>query len=132
MAAAIVGLVALSLTSSGAAVAAPSRASRAAAATVVAEGGSLPFSWKWTPAEVILPGPGRVTWENPTEAPHHVTFWDGPRDDTTHVDVRGSVTVRFKKPGVYKYWCDIFGHAELVEVGAERICIGMCGEVAVE
>jgi hypothetical protein len=33
--------------------------------------------------------------------------------------------------GTYEYLCDIFGHAQLVDVGPERVCIGMCGTVTV-
>ncbi|MDQ3982116.1 MAG: hypothetical protein M3271_05485 [Actinomycetota bacterium] len=105
---------------------------RGEAFTVVAEGGPHPFSWGWAPAEVTIRGSGRVTWENPTDAVHHVTFWDGPTTASKHVDTGGAVTMRFRKPGAHKYWCDIAGHAELLSLGPERVCVGMCGEVVVE
>ncbi|MDQ3981279.1 MAG: hypothetical protein M3271_01205 [Actinomycetota bacterium] len=105
---------------------------RGEAFTVVAEGGPHPFSWGWAPAEVTIRGNGRVTWENPTEAVHHVTFWDGPTKASKHVDTGDAVTMRFRKPGAHKYWCDIAGHAELLSLGPERVCVGMCGEIVVE
>lgn len=100
--------------------------------TVVAEGGPHPFTWSWAPAELTIRGRGKVTWENPTDAVHHVTFWDGPGARAQHLHPGASATLGFKKPGVYKYWCDILGHADIVHVGTERICVGMCGEITVE
>ncbi|MDQ4024600.1 MAG: hypothetical protein M3217_03780, partial [Actinomycetota bacterium] len=122
----------LSLAAPLAADAAGLRAQRSAPIKVLAAGGPFPFTWEWTPSDVTIASGGRVTWENPTDAVHHVTFWDGPRKGTAHVDVRGSATLRFKEAGVYKYWCDIFGHADIVTVGYDRVCVGMCGEITVE
>jgi plastocyanin len=124
------GLLLVALAVPDRAAAGPDR--RGDSFTVVAEGGPFPYSWGWVPAEVTIHGRGRVTWENPTDAVHHVTFWDGPTKTSEHVGVGGSVTLRFRKPGVHRYWCDIFGHADIVYLGTERICVGMCGEVVVE
>ncbi|MFN2588001.1 MAG: hypothetical protein ABR613_07785 [Actinomycetota bacterium] len=101
-------------------------------ATVVAEGGPAPFTWEWNPPAVTIGRRGRVTWENPTDTTHHVTFWDGPGAPHGHLDPGGTAAIRFRKPGVYKYWCDIFGHADIVTLGYDRVCVGMCGEVTVE
>ncbi|HEX2195535.1 MAG TPA: hypothetical protein VHJ76_01305, partial [Actinomycetota bacterium] len=108
-----------------------SSAGRPRSSSVVAAGGPHPFTWTWDPAEVTIPAGGKVTWENPTEAVHHVTFWRGPSSKSLHLHGRGSATLKFRKPGVYEYLCDIFGHAQLVDVGPERVCIGMCGTVTV-
>ncbi|MDQ3956745.1 MAG: hypothetical protein M3273_00315 [Actinomycetota bacterium] len=105
----------------------------ASSVTVLAAGGDLPFTWEWDPAEVTIRRRGHVTWENPTEATHHVTFWDGPGGKHQHLDPGGSATLKLTKPGVYKYWCDITFHAELVDVpGYGRVCVGMCGEITVQ
>lgn len=79
----------------------------------------------------ITPG-DRVVWTNPTDAAHHITAWDGKWDAAEHLDIDARVTRRFKKPGVYKYLCDILGHADIVVVGTERVCVGMCGVITVE
>ena len=100
--------------------------------TVTAAGGPLPFTWAWDPAEVSIARGEKVTWTNPTDAAHHVTAWEGKWDAAEHLDMGSKVTLRFKKPGVYKYWCDILGHADIVFVGTERVCVGMCGVIRVE
>lgn len=100
--------------------------------TVVAGGGPHPFTWTWDPAELTIEARSKVTWKNPTEGIHHVTFWRGPSSKSLHLHGRGSAALKFKKPGVYEYLCDIFGHAQLVHVGPERICVGMCGVITVE
>jgi plastocyanin len=99
---------------------------------VVADGGPQPFTWEWTPADLTIRSRGKVTWLNPTEAVHHVTFWDGPGAKHQHLHPGGSATLTLRKPGVYSYWCDIFGHADIVTVGPERFCVGMCGTITVE
>ena len=74
---------------------------------------------------------GTVTWENRTDAVHHVTFYEGPSDASLHMHGRRA-RMTFKKPGVYKYLCDIFGHAHLIDTGYGNACVGMCGTVTVE
>ena len=111
--------------------AAPSRGP--SSVTVVAAGGPLPFTWEWDPTEVTIRRRGKVTWENPTDATHHVTFWEGPGAEHQHLDPGGSATLKLRKPGVYKYWCDITFHANLIDVaGYGKVCVGMCGEITVE
>lgn len=100
--------------------------------TVVAQGGPHPFTWEWDPAEVTIEGRGKVTWKNPTGAEHHVSFWDGPSVGNHHIHPGGSLSLVFKKPGVHKYRCDLFGHSDVVLVGTEAICVGQCGEITVE
>ncbi|HEX2057281.1 MAG TPA: hypothetical protein VHI71_02835 [Actinomycetota bacterium] len=104
---------------------------RAESFTVEAAGGPHPFTWTWDPDEITIEGRGKVRWENPTEAVHHVTFWRGPSDKSLHVHPGGAATTKFTKPGTYDYLCDIFGHAQIVEAGPERICVGMCGTVTI-
>ncbi len=105
----------------------------ASSVTVVAAGGDLPFTWVWDPAEGTIRRRGEVTWENPTKATHHVTFWDGPGGKHQHLDPGASATLKLRKPGVYKYWCDITFHADIVDVaGYGRVCVGMCGEITVQ
>lgn len=123
------GVLFLGLAAPGGAAARPRPAQ---SFTVVAEGGPHPFTWAWGPAEVTVVGRGRVTWENPTDAVHHVTFWDGPHAESQHLEAGATATLRFRNPGVYEYLCDIIGHADLVYVGTERICVGMCGRITVE
>ncbi|HEV3472134.1 MAG TPA: plastocyanin/azurin family copper-binding protein [Actinomycetota bacterium] len=100
--------------------------------TVAAAGGPFPFTWSWDPDEVTIAKGDRVVWTNPTAAAHHITAWDGKWDAEEHLDAGAEVTLRFKKPGTYRYWCDIVGHADIVSVGPERVCVGMCGVITVE
>lgn len=97
-----------------------------------AAGGPYAFLWEWSPAEVTISKGERVTWINPTSATHHITSWDGRWDVAEHLDTDATVTLRFKKPGVYRYWCDVSTHADIVHAGTERICVGMCGVITVE
>ncbi len=69
---------------------------------------------------------GKVTWENPTDATHHVTFWDGPGGKHRHLDPGGSATLKLRKPGVYKYLCDITFHADIVDVAQLVELIDRC------
>lgn len=100
--------------------------------TVEAAGGPLPFTWQWAPAEVTVPKGGVVRWNNSTDAVHHVTSWEGQWNVSKHVDTGESTKVKFRKRGVYRYWCDITGHADIVHVGTESFCVGMCGTITVE
>ncbi len=81
---------------------------------------------------MTIAGRGKVTWENPTIAEHHVTFWEGPSSGTRHLDPGGSVTLTFKKSGVHRYRCDLSAHSELLHVSGQSICVGQCGEIRVE
>lgn len=92
-----------------------------------AAGPSILF--EWDPAELSIAAGDKVMWMNPTSAPHRVVPYEGPWD--TEMDLpagEGKATFRFKKPGVYRYRCDIPTHSVLA--GAE--CIGMCGTITVE
>ncbi len=103
----------------------------AQAHTVVATGGPGPFSWGWDPAQLTIRRGEKVMWKNPTDVVHHVTFWEGPGAPHRHLHAGGSAGFKFKKPGVYKYWCDITFHAYIVDTGYNRVCLGMCGEITV-
>ncbi len=99
---------------------------------VTASQGLLPILWVWDPAEIPIARGDRVTWENPTEAMHRIIAWDGPWEVAADLDVMDKVTFKFKKPGVYRYWCDVLGHSDVVYHGEDRTCVGMCGVVIVE
>lgn len=114
---------------------ASSRAAEASASkktTVEAAGGPLPYTWEWSPADVTISKGGVVRWNNSTDAVHHVTSWDGAWDVSKHVDTGDSVAIKFKKRGTYRYWCDIAGHADILHIGPQKLCIGMCGTITVE
>ena len=100
--------------------------------TVEATGGPLPFTWQWTPPDVTIAKREVVRWNNSTDAVHHVTSWDGPWNTSRHVDSGESTAIKFKRRGVYRYWCDITGHADIVHVGTQSFCVGMCGTITVE
>ncbi len=114
--------------------AAATRSPRLKEFTVAAKAGPQSLTWEWDPSELTIRGKGRVTWENFTEAEHHVTFWEGPLEGTTlHLAAGGgSESLVLKKPGVHKYRCDLGLHSDIVYVGYERICVGQCGEITVE
>lgn len=122
----------------GLAIAAPgsaeglSRTHKPKTFVVKAAGGPVPFTWAWAPAEITISAGDRVTWKNPTDATHHVTAWGEGWTTAAHVDIGGDFTYRFKKPGVYRYWCDIVGHADIVYLADEGSCVGMCGVIVVE
>ena len=103
-----------------------------AAATVRAEKGAAPLLWEWSPTDVTITKNQRVRWENPTGTPHDVLVWDGPSDLHTRLAPGDAHTLRFEQRGVYRYRCAISEHSDVVFVGTERTCVGMCGVVTVE
>lgn len=94
---------------------------------VEASGGPAFYLFTWDPDELTIPKRHKVVWTNPTNALHHVTFYEG-MDRSMHLESGGKVKARFKKPGTYLYRCDVPNHSELI--GGE--CFGMCGSVTVE
>ena len=105
---------------------------KAETTTVEASGGPAPFTWSWTPSDITIAKGDVVAWTNTTGVTHRVTSWDGSWEVAEHLEAGDSARIRFKQPGVYQYWCDIMGHADLIYVGTERICVGMCGTITVE
>ena len=99
--------------------------------TVEASGGPGPYSWEWSPADVTISKGEVVRWKNTTDVTHHLKSWDGPWDLSKNLDTGSTTAMRFKKPGVYRYWCDTITHADVFYVGYERICTGMCGTITV-
>ncbi len=105
-------------------------ASQGGGVTVTAAGGPVGPTWRWEPSEVSVPVGGKVTWVNPTSSLHHVTAYDGPWKGFLHVEGGGGeATRKFKKPGTYRYRCDIQTHSELI---GGTTCVGQCGTVTVE
>ncbi len=114
-----------------AALGAPASAVRAKAKThkVVAEG-TWPFLFRWNPAAVEIAVGDKVRWTNTTTSDHHITPYEGPwpKDTHLHLPEGGKASFTFKKPGVYKYYCDLQYHGQLLPGGE---CFGQCGEITV-
>ncbi|HEX2240050.1 MAG TPA: plastocyanin/azurin family copper-binding protein [Actinomycetota bacterium] len=91
-------------------------------------GGPVGPLWAWDPPDVSVAPGTVVTWKNEGAAPHTVTAYDGPWDDNLDLPAGASAKRKFKKPGVYSYYCTTTSHAVLVGT----TCIGMCGSVTVE
>jgi plastocyanin len=65
-------------------------------------------SFKYAPASVTLNAGGKVTWVNRDKAPHNAqnSGEKGPAQfDTGRLNTGQSKSVRFEKPGVYRYYC---------------------------
>lgn len=108
------------------------RARHAEVTVITAAGGPAAFLWEWSPSELTIAKGDRVAWENPTSAAHAVEVWDGPTFFTGDLATGKRFTLKFKKPGDYKYRCPIAPHSDIVYAGTERICVGMCGVITVE
>ena len=67
----------------------------------------LPKSYKFAPAAIAVQTGATVTWTNDDNFTHTVKV-DGQSD---HKVGRGdSVSIRFDKPGTYKYECTLHSH----------------------
>ncbi len=95
---------------------------------VAAAGGPLGPTWRWDPAQLEIVKGDKVVWTNPSSTTHHVVPYEGPWDKTLHVEAGKTVTMRFKKPGTYRYRCDIPTHSEMI--GGQ--CVGQCGTITVK
>jgi plastocyanin len=65
-------------------------------------------SFKFVPGAVRLTAGGKVTWVNRDKAPHNAenTGEKGPAQfNTGRLNSGQSKSVRFEKPGVYRYYC---------------------------
>ncbi len=101
---------------------------------VTAEQGALPVLWVWAPADIEIRKGEKVKWINDTGAEHAIRPWDGPWDVYEQLDAGTSVSMRFDKPGIYKYRCDVDLHSDVIYHGEEedRTCVGMCGTITVK
>jgi plastocyanin len=67
----------------------------------------LPKSYKFEPAAIVIKAGTSVTWRNDDNFSHSVKV-EGQED---HQLGRGkSVTIRFAKPGTYRYVCTLHSH----------------------
>ncbi len=91
-------------------------------------GGPVGPLWAWDPPEITVAPSTTVTWKNDGSAPHTVTAYDGPWEDNMDLPPGTTAKRKFKKPGLYSYYCATPSHALLVGT----TCVGMCGRVTVE
>jgi plastocyanin len=91
--------------------------------------GTFPV-FRYAPAEITVAAGDKVVWVNTTSNEHHVTPYDGPWAERgpLHLAAGKKVSFRFKKPGTYRYYCDLEYHGELVG----PLCYGQCGTVVVD
>jgi plastocyanin len=67
----------------------------------------LPKSYKFEPAAIVVKAGTSVTWRNADNFSHTVKVEDG----ADHKLGQGkSVTIRFAKPGTYRYLCTLHPH----------------------
>ena len=93
--------------------------------------GSYPMMFQWEPADLEIASGDKVVWTNTTSGEHHITPYEGPwpEDLHLHLDGEGSKAMfRFKAPGVYKYYCDLQFHGQLLP---GNLCAGQCGTITV-
>jgi len=93
--------------------------------------GSWPMQFAWDPADIEIAAGDKVMWMNTTSGEHHITPYEGPWPDDVHLHLEGEdskATFVFKKPGVYKYYCDLQLHGQLLPGG---VCAGQCGTITV-
>jgi plastocyanin len=74
--------------------------------TAVVEAGQKGAQYTFAPGKLKIKVGTKVTWRNPTDAPHTVTSDRGNLFDKT-LKVNDTVTVVFKKPGTYAYHCSL-------------------------
>jgi plastocyanin len=107
---AIVGAIAFA-----AVAAAPASATDVAKTPTVSITGSSLNDYAFSPTKVHVKKGGKVKWNWSSNAPHNVTFskLGQASDDMSS----GSYSLKFKKPGTYKYECTIHGFKGKVVVG---------------
>lgn len=79
----------------------------------------------WDPRRVRAAPGTRVTWDNPTGVSHDVRSYGGNWRLNRELSPGESVSRRFRRRGVYRYYCTLHGALS----GGE--CFGMCGVVRV-
>jgi plastocyanin len=116
------------------AITAPIDSSNSESATTIVEAapGAVPATWQWVPADISIAVGNKVLWQNPTSEAHAIRAWDGEWNLSKPLEPGGSVTMRFKEPGVYSYWCPTLLHSDVVYLIDEVFCVGMCGTITVE
>ena len=80
----------------------------------------------WRPAVREIHKGDRIVWKNPTGSPHTVTAYSPNWGKDTFLPPAGSTSKRFRRRGVYKYYCELHGH-----VTDSGVCHGMCGKIRV-
>lgn len=109
--------------------AAPAALAKGKTHKVTAEG-SFP-SFRFEPADIDVSVGDKVAWTNNTSAEHHVQPYGGPWEDDAHLHLDpdgGKASFVFKKPGDYKYYCDLPYHGQLLP---GDLCAGQCGTITV-
>jgi plastocyanin len=94
--------------------------------------GSWPLQFSWDPAELEISVGDKVMWMNSTSGEHHITPYAGPWPDDVHLHLEGEGSKSsfvFKKPGEYKYYCDLQFHGQLLP---GEVCLGQCGTITVQ
>lgn len=94
--------------------------------------GTYPGTWEWVPADITIKAGDDVEWENPTDETHRIISWDGEWKVRTPLSPGDSTRLRFKRRGVYRYYCSMSFHGDILYLGTERLCVGMCGTITVE
>ena len=80
----------------------------------------------WRPAVRRIHKGDRVVWRNPSNDEHTVTAYGRNWNKDTFLPEGGSTAKRFRRRGVFKYYCELHGH-----VAADGTCHGMCGRIRV-
>ena len=81
---------------------------QAAASPVAASAVDLPPSYRFAPADIVVPAATTVTWTNNDHFTHSVQFLDGGLPSEPHVMEPGATaTFAFTTPGLYHYQCHL-------------------------
>ncbi|HXF73450.1 MAG TPA: plastocyanin/azurin family copper-binding protein [Actinomycetota bacterium] len=67
---------------------------------------TLPKSYRFEPAAIVVEAGATVTWVNRDDFPHNVHLLDGS-DRTVPLPVGGRGSLTFEEPGTYYYECSI-------------------------
>lgn len=78
--------------------------------------------WGYDPHVIEVPSGATVTFTNGGVVFHTITSDDAPRAFDAGVDPKEQATVRFDKPGTWKYHCGV--HPEMQ--GVVHVCDGAC------
>ena len=80
----------------------------------------------WMPAVRRIHKGDRIVWRNPSDSQHTVTAYSPNWDKNTFLEEGQSTAKRFRRRGVFKYYCELHGH-----VANDGTCHGMCGKIRV-
>jgi plastocyanin len=68
-------------------------------------------NFSFEPKSVTILAGASVTWVNKDDVPHTVTAQgDNPAFDSGALDTDDKFTIKFSKPGTYKYYCKVHPH----------------------